>query len=359
MSFPVIEEKNNLFFIDCHLKFGAKVENFNSKYTKNNSIPLLVDFIKLDPTSQWDITGTSSNMKKSLFILSALVLVAFCSCNKYAGDPVSKDFSIEGSYTKLDVDDAFNVTVSDEVNLITITAGENVMPNVVVEIVDNTLKIHLKPFTSNYGSDMKAVVPYNANLTNVNLSGACEFHSEYGLEGENVEVELSGASDFYCDIFADEVEVHLSGASNFHGNIEADEAKVNLSGSSDFVGDLIANKIEAELSGSSNIKGNVSATDLDLDMTGASDATLEGRVATLKIDLSGASNIIRRVVGNQYALSCDRCEGLMSGSSDAYIHCDGIIKVDLSGASDLHFTGAAFTGDSTVSGGSNIIHDVL
>ena len=153
-------------------------------------------------------------------------------------------------------------------------------------------------------------------------------------------MELSGASDFYCDIDADEVKIDLSGASGFFGDIVADE-------------------IDMDLSGSSDIKGYVSATDLNLDMTGASDATFEGRVATLKIDLSGASNLLRKIVGNQYALSCDRCEGVMSGNSDAFIHCDGIIKVDLSGASDLHFTGTAFTGDSTVSGGSNIIHDVL
>ena len=298
-------------------------------------------------------------MRKNLFILSAIVLFAFGSCNKFAGDPVSKDFIVEGSYTKLNVDNAFDVTVSDEVSVITVTAGENIMQNVVVQIVDNTLKIHLKPLTSNYGSDLKAVVPYNAELTSVDLSGASEFHSEYGLYGEDVEVELSGASDFYCDIMADEVEVNLSGASDFHGNIEADEAKIHLSGSSDFEGDLIANEIDADLSGSSDIKSYVSATDLNLDMTGASDATFEGRVATLKIDLSGASHILRKIVGNQYALSCDRCEGVMSGSSDAFIHCDGVIKVDLSGASDLHFTGNAFTGDSTTSGSSNIFHDVL
>ena len=132
-----------------------------------------------------------------------------------------------------------------------------------------------------------------------------------------------------------------------------------MSGASDFYGDILADEIDMDLSGSSNIKGNVNATDLDIDMNGASDATLEGQVGTLKINLSGASNIIKKVVGNRYALVCNRCDGTMSGSSDAYIHCDGSIKVDLSGSSELHFTGDAFTGDCTTSGGSNIIHDVL
>jgi len=265
--------------------------------------------------------GGLIEMKKCLVVLSALVLFAFSGCQKFAGEPVAKDFSISGNYTELEVQNAFDVTVSDAVEVVTVTVGEKVMPKVVVEVVDNTLKIYLKPTGHFYGGEMKAIIPYNAHLTSVDLSGASEFRSEYGLEGEKVEVDLSGASDFYCDINADEISMHLSGASK--------------------------------------IEGGVSATELDLDLSGASDATLTGQVASLKVDLSGASNIKKTVVGNCYGLVCDQCEGSLSGASNAYIHCDGTIKVDLSGASDLHFTGTAFTGDSSTSGASDIIHDLL
>ena len=279
-------------------------------------------------------------MKKHLIILSTLVLFAFSGCQKFAGDPITKDFSISGAYNALEVDDAFNVTVSDVATQVTITAGENIMPNVVVETIDSTLKIYLKGWHTNLGKDMTVILPYNVDLRSVDLSGASEFHSEYGLEGQKVEVELSGASDFYCDIDADDVDIDLSGASDFIGNVWADE-------------------IEMALSGSSNIKGNVSADDLDVELSGASDATLEGEVGTLKINLSGASNIKKTVFGNRYGLACDHCKGYAAGASNVYIHCDGTIKVSLTGASDLHFTGNAFTGDCTTSGGSGIYHDTL
>ena len=188
-------------------------------------------------------------MKKYLFVLSALVLFAFSSCQKFAGDPISKDFTV-GSYTELEVEDAFEVTVSDAVNVVTVTVGEKLMPKVVVEVVENTLKIHLKGINhSTYGSDLKVVIPYNADLTSVDLSGASEFHSEFGLEGQKVEIELSGASDFFCDIDADEVDIDLSGASNFYGDILADE-------------------IEMEVSGSSDVKGYVEALDLGAQQRG-------------------------------------------------------------------------------------------
>ena len=279
-------------------------------------------------------------MKKHLIILSTLVLFAFCSCSKFAGEPITKDFSISGAYNALEVEDAFDVTVSDLATQVTITAGEKVMPNVVVETVDSTLKIYLKGWHTNLGKDMTVILPYNFDLRSVDLSGASEFHSEYGLEGQKVEVELSGASDFYCDIDADEVDINLSGASNF-------------------IGEVLTDEIEMDLTGSSNIKGYVEALDLDLEMSGASDATLEGQVDMLTINLSGASNIKKTVNGNRYGLVCDQCEGSVTGASNVYIHCDGTIKVSLSGASDLHFTGSAFTGDCTTSGGSDIYHDVL
>lgn len=258
-------------------------------------------------------------MKKALVVLLTLVLFASCSCQKFAGDPVTKDFSISGNYTELKVHNAFDVTVSDAVDVVTITVGENVMPKVVVEVVDNTLKIYLKPGGNFYGGEMKAVIPYNAHLTSVDLSGASEFHSEYGLYGEKVDVKLSGASEFYCDIEANEIDMDLSGASFAEGNIDASE--------------------------------------LDLGLSGASDVTLRGQVTTLDLDLSGASSIKKTVNGSSYGFECDVCKGEMSGASDAYIHCDDIIKVSLSGASYLHFTGVAFTADSNCTGGSNIIHD--
>ena len=260
-------------------------------------------------------------MKKYLFVLSALVLFVFSGCQKVAGDLITKDFHVPGAYTELEVESAFDVTVSDAVDVITITAGENVMPKVIVEVVENTLKIRLKPVASVYGGELKAVIPYNVNLTSVDLSGASEFRSEYGLYGQKVEVELSGASDFYCDIEANEIDMDISGASHFTGTIDA--------------------------------------SDLDLDMSGASDATLRGQVTTLDLDLSGASSIKKTINGSSYGFECDVCKGEMSGASDAYIHCNSIIKVNLSGSSDLHFTGAAFTADSNCTGGSNIIHDEL
>ena len=310
--------------------------------------------------SRWYITVANYSMKRYLIVLSTLVLFALCSCNKItlSGNDITKEFSIEGSYTELCVENAFEVTVSDAVSQITVTTDENVMPKVLVEKDGDKLKIHLKPLSFNFGTglELKVILPYNTDLKKVNLSGASEFHSNYGLDGQKVEVELSGASAFYCNVEADEVVVQLSGSSDYYGDVTATAVDIDLSGASDFNGDIDTTEINMDLKGSSSIKGNVTATELGLDLSGASDATLIGEVTTLRINLEGASNIVKTLDGNRYGLACNNCEGTMSGATVAYIHCDGRICVDLSGASDLHYTGDGISsGCSTTSGGSSII----
>jgi len=257
-------------------------------------------------------------MKKFFILIAAIVI---CACSKMAGDPVTRSFDISNNYVTLDVDDAFDVYVSDAVDKVVVTLGEKLMDKMVVEEVNNTLKIYLKPFTILRSAKNTVLIPYNARLREFGLSGAASFHSEFPIAADDVNVVLTGASSFY--------------------------------------GDIVAEEIEMDLSGSSSVKGKVAATEMELDLSGSSDVTLEGFVGTLKIDLSGSSDIEKKVDGSQYALSCLQCKGSMSGASDAYIHSDGEIRVKLTGASKLHYTGNASTIDSTVSGGSEIVHDGL
>lgn len=271
--------------------------------------------------ARWYITVADSEMKKSLMLIPALALTALLSCSKYSGDPVTESFNVEGNYSRLCVEDAFNVHVSDTASLVYVTVGENIMPEVVVKQEDGKLTIRLKRSLHFHTGEMNVIMPRNQALTSVRLSGASEYHTPFVVTGQKVELDLSGASDF--------------------------------------VGDVEAETVVMDLSGASSVKSDVSASSLDLDMSGASDAFLAGTTGLLKLDLSGASTLKKRVVGGKYALSCERCEGSLSGASDAFIHCEGSIEVDLSGASDLRYTGDANTTGSRTSGSSHLVHDEL
>ena len=260
-------------------------------------------------------------MKKSLFAIAALSLATLCGCSKWAGDPITQEFSVDGSYTELRVEDAFDVTVSDAVSQVTITAGENIMPKVKVELSGKKLSIYLKGLTINYGDKMTVLLPYNPELTSVDLSGASNFHTNHAITGDEVSIDLSGASDF--------------------------------------IGDIVAGEVEMELSGASSIKGVVNATrKMELELSGSSHAVLDGQTGKLELNISGSSDLVKKIVGDRYSFVCDQCECSISGSSDAYLHCDGSITGGISGSSELHYTGMASTSGCNVSGGSSVVHDV-
>ena len=60
---------------------------------------------------------------KNIVILVSLSILFF-GCTKDWGTPATKNYPINGAYTKLDVSNAFEVTVSDQVTEVVVTVGE-------------------------------------------------------------------------------------------------------------------------------------------------------------------------------------------------------------------------------------------
>ena len=205
---------------------------------------------------------------KNIVILLSLSILFFC-CTKDWGTPATKNYPINGAYTKLDVSNAFDVTVSDQVTDVVVTVGELAHDRVVVKVVDGELQIGFKPNT-NYSGKAKAVIPA-AVLR---------------------KLDLSGASSFTGDLRGDDVDIELSGASTYRGTVEATELDIDLSGASDAIlSGACQTKMEIDLSGASTLKAaNLSAMSVYGEMSGASDADVTV-CSDLNVELSGASTL--------------------------------------------------------------------
>lgn len=235
-------------------------------------------------------------MKKlSLFSAALCVVVAglLASCSKFYGEPVTKEYPVEGAYTKIDISDAFDVTVSDSITEAVVTVPEELHKKLKFQVVDGVLEIG---YTSN-----TAFVNYNATVL---LPGNPQLK----------DLELSGASSFRGDLNGSSSEIDISGASNFYGNINAAKVEFEVSGASDaYIFSISADEVEAEISGSSNL-------------------TLFGAcTGAMDIEVSGASNL------RAAACATDSVSGKVSGASNADVTVCNLIKVDLSGASDLTY----------------------
>ena len=215
-------------------------------------------------------------MKKTIILLSLCVL--FFGCTKDWGSPATKNYPINGSYTGLDVSNAFQVTVSDEVTDVVVTVGELAHERVIVKVVNGELQIGFKPNTR-YNGTAKAVIPANANLSDLDLSGASSFVGE--LNGHDVDIDLSGAS-------------------TFRGNVDADEIDLDLSGASDaFINGHCQSKMEIDLSGASTLKAaNLNTQSVSGEMSGASNADVTV-CSALNVELSGASTLTYGIVSDE------------------------------------------------------------
>ncbi len=207
-------------------------------------------------------------MKKTIIMFSLCAL--FFGCTKDWGSPATKNYPVSGSFTGLDVSNAFQVTESDQVTDVVVTVGELAHDRVIVKVINGELQIGFRPNTR-YNGTAKAVIPANANLRDLDLSGASLFVGN--LNGHDVDLNLSGASTFRGNVDADKIDLDLSGASNA------------------FIDGRCQNKMEIDLSGASTLKAaNLNAQSVSGHMSGASYADVT--VCTLlNVELSGASTL--------------------------------------------------------------------
>ncbi len=249
--------------------------------------------------------------------------------------PVSGDYytpNVEGTYYKLDVEGTFDVTLSETATEIEVTASEDVQEYVDIYVKDGALKIRYRWNLSLHNRDAKVVLPANASIREVELSGGATFRGD--LTGREIDVELSGASNFYGIVQAtNEVELDLTGSSYFEGAIQGPEVSIDLSGASDIKCSIDADMIDLESSGASTVKATGSCLNY------------------LDLDLSGSSDFLAPT------MECRNVIGEMSGSSVAEFQVCESLRVNLSGSSSIVYgipVGCTPTVRCFTSGGSSV-----
>lgn len=241
-------------------------------------------------------------MKKIVVNVAAVLLLSACNLVVTDGDvknwgPVETCvYAIDRSYNELEVSNAFTVVMSDTVAEPTVSIAADLHDKLVFRIDEGTLVIGLKP--GRYGNLDEALVmlPHNAQLDDIELSGASHFSST-------------------LPIAAAEVSIGLCGASSFKGTVQA------------------SRELDIEASGASHITAEVQAPSgsADIELSGASSATLDGAVDVLDIDVSGASSL------NALNLVASSVKGDVGGASKADVLCCQSISVAVGGTSHLTY----------------------
>jgi hypothetical protein len=126
--------------------------------------------------------------------------------------------------------------------------------------------------------------------------------------------------------------------------------QLNASGASDIfvVGKITTDQLDMKLSGASDFKGAVAVGSFNLLLSGASDAKISGTASNASITTHGASDV------DAYGLVTDYCEANASGASDINITVNKELVAHAKGSSDISYRGTGAIKEMHRSGASAV-----
>ncbi|HWB27766.1 MAG TPA: head GIN domain-containing protein [Chitinophagaceae bacterium] len=129
-----------------------------------------------------------------------------------------------------------------------------------------------------------------------------------------------------------------------------DISELQASGGSDVYvqGVLQSANLNLHLTGGSDFHGQVDAGTFVVRQSGGSDVKISGKAASLSVDASGGSDFIG------YDLAADNCDIDASGGSDVYITVNKEMNVKASGGSDVSYKGSGVIRNYSTSGSSDV-----
>ena len=227
-----------------------------------------------------------------------------------SGDLTTRNFDLS-DFTEVAAQSGFQLElVQSSTFSVEVTADDNVMDYIDVYKSGNTLKIRPQ-----WNRSFRSVT-LRAKITMPDLS----------------EIKLSGGS-----------RAGISGFNSSH------DLSVGLSGGSSVTGDITAGDVYLSLSGGSHVNLSGSANELVATGSGGSHISLSGSAENIVIKGSGGSHF------NLQDYSVSDADINLSGGSHAYVHVNGTLNVDISGGSEVHYTGEPTLGDIDVDWDSELI----
>jgi hypothetical protein len=237
---------------------------------------------------------------KSIFVWLFAMSIILTSCCKMeqevtpsANITTQKKSIVD--FSKLDVSDLFTVyvSISDEES-VSVEANDNLHPYIsvnkygdklVVQLADN-INIKKGEATLNVHISMR-------DLNMIKGAGAVKFELENELAGQELQLDLSGASALSGYFNLELLDVSLTGASRLDLSGHSNRFIIDASGAS-FVKDFSfgANQFRADLDGASEFHLTVHES-MDIIASGASVIYYRGNAQINSQNLSGASRIVK------------------------------------------------------------------
>jgi hypothetical protein len=259
-------------------------------------------------------------MKKILFVFfTALSVISTRAQKTIVNDPNAQVRNVK-DFHGVEVSNAIDLYLSqsDEESVVVSAKDIKYRDKIQTEVVDGILKIYYERESWKLWQNSNKKLRAYVSIKTINR------------------LKASGASDVYIS-----------------GSIHVTDIVIGMSGASDLKmtdnGVIEGNKLEMNLSGASDFHGTVKLNELKMDQSGASDADIHGSVTNAtNIECSGASDV------KGFDLVTDNCTAKATGASDVKITVNKELNAHASGASSIYYKGNAVIRDLHSSGASSV-----
>ncbi len=172
---------------------------------------------------------------------------------------------------------------------VSVKAKKEIMEHIITEVKNGTLVIKVDNWKKAKGK-MEAIV-YVPELNEISASGGSDVYGKGNWKMNNIEINLSGGSDFEMELTANSVECNASGGSDIDLMGSADKINISCSGGSDVEAkNFVVKHGHVSASGGSDVEIYTTES-IDASASGASDITYKGNPSQVKVHSSGSSDI--------------------------------------------------------------------
>ena len=237
-------------------------------------------------------------MKKLLFSLLSLLCVYASVGQKVINDPNVEVRNLSG-FNAIKVSNAIDLFISqsNEETVAVSAINTEYRDKIKTTVENGVLKIWFddeKKFWRNTGNKkLKAYVSFKT-IDKITASGACDVSVSGIIKLNNLNLNLSGASDFKGEVQLNALNASISGASDIQIKGTVVNLNVDASGASDFKGyDLQTENCKADVSGASGVQITVNK-ELNAEASGASSVYYKGNGVIRNLKTGGASSVSRK-----------------------------------------------------------------
>jgi hypothetical protein len=235
-----------------------------------------------------------------LFFASSAIAATAQDDKVFVNDKNAEVRNVSG-FTSISVASGIDLYLSpgDKETVVVSASDIKYRDKIVTRVDGSTLKIYFDDKSRWFGNEdrkMRAYVSYKT-LSRLSASGASDVYVNGFIQANDLEIHLSGSSDFKGAVKVGNLKLDQSGSSDSKITGTAEKVNIDLSGSSDVKGfELISNYVYISSSGSSDVQITVNK-EMSVHSSGASDVYYMGTGTIREMKTSGASSITRKDKG--------------------------------------------------------------